>query len=193
MTSLPSDMRALHRRPWIPRNMLISAKEPVAEPVVDVQTKVLVAGGPPPPQEEAAAETLQEVSISVSDREVVYPRPAVSPYHVRRPGPDEIFDTVNPFTMIVEFFDTEMPYSVDADQDGKELADFIIKNAKIAQLMHDAQSRLQHEIGKRLKVEITYFKNWAETQQGLLLLVKPTSAKEVQKIIKAAHSLDMQV
>ena len=105
-----------------------------------------------------------------------------------------LFNT--PWTQAIKdlrkFLHTEDPYSVKADEDGIELADFLIKNADLSSAINKKKDELIHKSGVK-EVKVTYFKNWGDTRQGLYLYVCPTEIDEVKDLVKACEHLDIKV
>lgn len=92
---------------------------------------------------------------------------------------------------VLNFLDVEEPYSEDADEDGIQLAEFLIEHSTLAAAIKTKKKELKRASG--VDVEVTYFKNWARTQHGLLLYARPTYIREVKKLVRAAEELGIKV
>ena len=105
-----------------------------------------------------------------------------------------LFNT--PWTQAIKdlkkFLHTEDPYSVKADEDGIELADFLIKNADLSAEINKKKEDLIHKSGVK-DVKVTYFKNWGDTRQGLFLYACPTEIGDVKDLVKACEHLGIKV
>lgn len=99
---------------------------------------------------------------------------------------------VNIIKDVMGFLSVEEPWSVGADKEGIEEADFMIKNADLASAMEAKKDALIHESGVE-DVKVTYFKNWAHTLQGMMLYARPTKVKEVRKLVEACGKLGIKV
>ena len=108
-------------------------------------------------------------------------------------GKDGIFST--PWTQaikdILNFLDLEEPYSVDADEDGNQLAEFLIAHSELSAKINEKKDDLKSE--SDVDVKVTYFKNWAGTRRGLILYARPTYIREVKKLVKACEKLQIKV
>ena len=93
---------------------------------------------------------------------------------------------------LMKFLHSEEPYSVKADEDGIDLAEFLIGNADMSVAIDKMKKELIHKSGVK-EVKVTYFKNWGETRRGLLLYACPTSIKDVEHLVKACGHLDIKV
>ena len=93
---------------------------------------------------------------------------------------------------VIKFLDVEEPYSAEADEDGIQLAEFLIENADISVAINDMKSKLMDKSGVD-KVQVTYFKNWAGTRRGLVLYARPTFVRDVKKLVKACGELGIKV
>ena len=52
--------------------------------------------------------------------------------------------------------------------------------------------KLQEHV-EGVTIEMTYFKNWGETQESLLLYAKPTEVEHVTQLVTAAFSENIKV
>lgn len=93
---------------------------------------------------------------------------------------------------VIHFLSVEEPYSVKADKDGMEMADFMIKNADLASAMESKKEELIQE-SKVEDVTVTYFKNWAHTLQGLMLYARPSKVEDVRSLVEACGKLGIKV
>ena len=93
---------------------------------------------------------------------------------------------------VIKFLDIEEPYSAEADEDGIQLAEFLIQNADISVAINNKKSKLIDKSGFD-EVQVTYFKNWAGTQRGLVLYARPTYIRDVKKLVKACGELGIKV
>ena len=93
---------------------------------------------------------------------------------------------------VIKYLDIEEPYSAEADKDGIHLAEFLIENADLSIAMKEMKSRLIKESGVN-EVQVTYFKNWAGTRQGMVLYARPTHIRDVKKLVKACGELGIKV
>ena len=93
---------------------------------------------------------------------------------------------------VIKFLDIEEPYSAEADEDGIQLAEFLIQNADVSVAINDKKNKLIDESGVD-EVQVTYFKNWAGTLRGLVLYARPTYIRNVKKLVKACGKLGIKV
>ena len=101
----------------------------------------------------------------------------------------------NLFKDVWRFLSYEELPSVRADKEGLQIGDFLLKHADIAGEMEEVRSDLEKSINiPEIKIEVTYFKNWAGTQtRGLLLYAKPETVHHVIAIVKAAKDKSLKV
>lgn len=99
---------------------------------------------------------------------------------------------MNAIQDIIRFLSVEEPWSVGADKDGIAQADFMIQNADLASALEAKKNELIQE-SQVQDVAVTYFKNWAENLQGLMLYARPTSVADVNKLIVACGKLGIKV
>ena len=85
------------------------------------------------------------------------------------------------------------PNSVHADKTGLSNGKLIYENSKLATVLGEKMKALNEEVGVDVKVEMTYFKNWGDTQESLLLYAKPTEVDQVQKLVTAAANKNIKV
>lgn len=82
------------------------------------------------------------------------------------------------------------PNSKKADEQGLRDGKLIVDNCCAAIKLAAQQSKIQKLLAdcgitkEELEIGITYFVNWAETQEKLLLHAKPTTPNQVQKLVK---------
>ena len=93
---------------------------------------------------------------------------------------------------VIKFLDIEEPYSAEADEDGIQLAEFLIEHADLSIAIKEMKSKLIKESGVD-EVQVTYFKNWAGTRQGMVLYARPTYIRDVKKLVKACGELGIKV
>ena len=88
------------------------------------------------------------------------------------------------------------PYSEKADKLGLSDGELISKHASDAVILIKTRNDLQKEVDAHITrvpettIEITHFKNWGETQNSLLLHVKPSTAEQVGVIVRAVKQLN---
>ena len=91
------------------------------------------------------------------------------------------------------FFFIDHPWSEDADPVQLEDGDFIKRHSQLAANMTEKLDQFQGFVGNAAsdpKIEITYFKNWANTVDGLLYYAKPKTTEEVQQLVRAARDMN---
>ena len=93
---------------------------------------------------------------------------------------------------LLKFLNVEEPQSVKADEDGIKEAEFLIANADVSVAINDMKNKLIDESGVD-EVEVTYFKNWPGTLRGLVLYARPTTIRDVKKLVKACGELGIKV
>lgn len=102
----------------------------------------------------------------------------------------------NPWKQVIEdlikLINVEEPDSVKADKDGIELAEFLIANAHISVAIDKKKEKLIKKSGVN-EVKVTYFKNWGDTRQGLVLYVCPTSISDVERLVQACEHMGIKV
>lgn len=93
-------------------------------------------------------------------------------------------------------FIMQNPYSQAADKIGISDGDLIAKYAsdaiKLIKIRDDLQTIVDSFIHERVPgttIQITHFINWGETQESLLLHVKPTEPEQVVAIVKGVLKL----
>ena len=97
-----------------------------------------------------------------------------------------------PWTQAIkDIVDVEEPYSVQADEDGKQLAQFLIDHAELSAAINEKKDELKRK--SDVNVEVTYFKNWAGTRRGLVLYARPTEIRDVENLVKACEELDIKI
>lgn len=111
------------------------------------------------------------------------------------------------YKSMVQSFNTfvgpEVLHSEAADKEGIAIADFLLKNAELIQMVEEKRKKLQEETSSQIKqlagplhdleIKITTFRNWAgnsEESNGLMLYAKPETVSQVRGIIKAAGKMD---
>lgn len=91
------------------------------------------------------------------------------------------------------------PNSVKADKEGLKVGKVILDNAKDIGGMPDKLKKLQEAVDKKLdddckiEVELTYFKNWADTVESVVFYAKPTRSAQVVALVQAAKELTIKV
>lgn len=129
--------------------------------------------------------------------------PVLSRYFPTPPGDSSFWPEIQseeipntPWTQaikdLLKFLDVEEPQSVKADEDGIQEADFLIANADISVAINDMKKKLIDQSGVD-EVEVTYFKNWPGTLRGLVLYARPTTIRDVKKLVKACGELGIKV
>ena len=92
-------------------------------------------------------------------------------------------------------FIVDGPHSEKADKIGLSDGELITRYADDALAMMGTRDSLQEMINKTPEsacdIGITHFKNWGETQESLLLHVKPTEAKQVVNVVKCVDTYNM--
>ncbi len=83
------------------------------------------------------------------------------------------------------------PYSKRADRTGLQTGALISDKAALAETLKPLQSSLQAKSG--VDIEMTYFQNWGDTQESLLLYAKPQKVYEVQQLVKSAADPDINI
>ena len=88
-------------------------------------------------------------------------------------------------------FSIQAPNSVKADKIGISEGNLITNFASDAVALKTIRDNLQHSLDEKITrvaettIEITRFKNWGETQEALLMHVKPGLPEQVKAIVKA--------
>ena len=86
------------------------------------------------------------------------------------------------------------PQSVHADKIGLSDGELISSNADLAVTLAPKRDALQQKVVHLgLTIGLTYFKNWGDTQQILLLYAKPTEVDQVKALVAAAAELNIKV
>lgn len=97
---------------------------------------------------------------------------------------------------ISAFISTEQPYSVKADREGISKGTFAVQNAALALEVNEMKDKLKDRIDKEVYLKVTYFQNWGRTadeSNGLLILAKPKTVKQVCQLVKEARELGLKV
>ena len=83
------------------------------------------------------------------------------------------------------------PNSAQADKTGLKEGQLIVANAERAIRLSKMQAYLKRKLDDDdILPTITNFKNWAGTQNSLLLYVKPTTRNQVQALVKAVVAMN---
>lgn len=97
-------------------------------------------------------------------------------------------------------FIIQSPNSQQADKYGLQEGEMISKYAEDATVLQRLQAQLQREVdahtpqgAPKIEIGITRFRNWAKTQESLLLLAKPIEKEQVVSLVKAAAKLEVKV
>ena len=81
-----------------------------------------------------------------------------------------------------------------ADKTGLINGKLIYENSELATVLGEKMKALNApKVGLDIKVEMTFFKNWGETQESLLLYAKPTEVHQVQTLVATAGREDIKV
>ncbi len=83
------------------------------------------------------------------------------------------------------------PNSERADVTGLQTGALIADNAVQAEILKPLQSDLQEKSG--VDIGLTYFQNWGDTQESLLLYAKPKTVLEVQNLVGAAADPEINI
>ncbi len=82
------------------------------------------------------------------------------------------------------------PYSAKADKQGLLEGNLISDNSALANQLKEKRKLIQEELEKvniskeDFEIGMTYFVNWGETQENLLLHAKPTNPKQIEEVVK---------
>ena len=80
------------------------------------------------------------------------------------------------------------PHSEVADKEGLRDGKLMLDNLDGVKKLKGIKDELGNPGG--LQVDLTYFKNWAGTQENLLLHVKPTTSAQIEALVKAVRELN---
>lgn len=93
----------------------------------------------------------------------------------------------------------EATYSTYADKEGTELGEFMCKNVKLVEKVNGKRNELVDAMKNEEKnketprvipeISVTFFKNWADTVEGLMLLAKPNTVSQVEMLVHAAKNV----
>ncbi len=83
------------------------------------------------------------------------------------------------------------PNSKRADRTGLQTGALISDKSPLAETLKPLQSSLQDKSG--VDIGMTYFQNWGDTQESLLLYAKPQTVSEVQQLVKGAADPDINI
>lgn len=83
------------------------------------------------------------------------------------------------------------PHSKKADKVGLAEGERISVNSELAESLKPLKASLEELTG--LTIGTTYFQNWGDTQESLLLYAKPQTVAEVQSLVTAAADQEVNI